>query len=410
MRIHLLLCLLAVVSNAIAQPTLRIGANTRVVGSGAVQLVYGGGALTNSGSLSLPAGQFIANGPTTYGGTGTGSAATVVFSHNTGNTTLSSLLSVTDRATLSVNTALNANNQLYLRTDQFPNANMVNEGILSGLVQGLVTKATLTTGATPYASTLSVNMAGSVVRYQWQSSPNNTTFTDVPSATGPTYTASLSAPAYYRCRLTTSNSSYDQTTPVQFLNYTGTPATQTVCRSNAVVLNATTTGSRYEWYKNGQSAPFKLTEIASIQKGTATASLTVVSIQTTAKYYCKVFQANGSFTFDGPYQVAVNYGCVAPGARIAAVENVVPEVRLSVTVAPNPVVSETLRAVVRGAGGTLLTVDLVDLQGTTIRTQQWPVADSEQVVEWSVGNRPAGLYLLRAQSNGQVHTVKVVKQ
>ena len=174
------------------------------------------------------------------------------------------------------------------------------------------------------------------------------------------------------------------------------------------MLNAVTTGSRYEWYKNGTAAPFKLTEIASIQKGTATSSLTIVSAQTSAPYYCKVFQANGSFTFDGPYQVSINYTCTAPSARVAAAESI--EIPLSVTVAPNPVVSESLRAVVRGAGGTSLTVDLVDLRGTTVQTQQWPVADGEQLVEWPVGNRPAGLYLLRAQSNGQVQTVKVIKQ
>ena len=68
-----------------------------------------------------------------------------------------------------------------------------------------------------------------------------------------------------------------------------TPANQTVCRSGAVLLRATSTGVRYEWYKNGTAAPFKLTEIASIQRGTTTSSLTLVSVQTTATYYVKVF-------------------------------------------------------------------------------------------------------------------------
>ncbi|MBC7570697.1 MAG: T9SS type A sorting domain-containing protein [Spirosoma sp.] len=188
------------------------------------------------------------------------------------------------------------------------------------------------------------------------------------------------------------------------------PATQTVCRSSAVVLTVGLPGSRYEWYKNGQSAPFKLTEIASIQKGTATASLTVVSAQTTANYYCKVFQANGSFSFVGPYQVAVNFGCAVPGARLAASDVADADLRLLVTVAPNPVVGESLRAVVRGAGGEPLTVNLVDLQGVVVRSQHWPVADAEQVLEWDVSGRPVGLYLLRAQSNGQAMTMKVVKQ
>ncbi|MBC7571834.1 MAG: hypothetical protein H7319_19200, partial [Spirosoma sp.] len=83
--------LLALVGRTMAQSTLRIGANTRLVGSGTVRLVYGGGTLTNNGSLSIAAGQFTATGPVTYGGTGAGLVATAVFNHNTGTSTLNSL-------------------------------------------------------------------------------------------------------------------------------------------------------------------------------------------------------------------------------------------------------------------------------------------------------------------------------
>jgi len=185
------------------------------------------------------------------------------------------------------------------------------------------------------------------------------------------------------------------------------PGSQTACRSSVVVLNATTTGVRYEWYKNGTSAPFKLTEIASIQKGTATSSLTVVSVQTTASYYVKVFQANNSFTFDGPFTVTVNYGCTTPGAREAA-ESVV-EVPLSVVLAPNPLVDGQLRAVVRGAAGQALSAELVDLNGRLVRAQQWSAADAVQLIEWNISTQSSGLYLLRAYTPGQHTTVKVMK-
>jgi len=122
--------------------------------------------------------------------------------------------------------------------------------------------------------------------------------------------------------------------------YYATPGSQTVCRNSVVVLAATKTGVRYEWYKNGQSAPFRLTEIASIQKGTTTSSLTLVSIQTKGSYYCKVFAANNSFTFDGPFVVTVNYSCVG---RMAAADVV--EVPLSITLTPNPLADGQLRAV-----------------------------------------------------------------
>ncbi|PRY25897.1 putative Ig domain-containing protein [Spirosoma oryzae] len=223
MRPLLLILWLATVGNALAQPTLTIGVNTRVVGTGDAQFEYGGGSLTNNGSLSLAAGQLSANGPTTYGGSGAAIIANISFGHSTGTSTLNSLLSVTNRATLSANTALNANGQLYLRTDQFPNADLVNNGILTGTVQGLVTRGTVLTGNTPYSSLLSTNVSGTSASYQWQSSADNTTWADVAGATSPTYTANVSATTYYRCRLTTSNSTYNQNTPALLLNVTGAP-------------------------------------------------------------------------------------------------------------------------------------------------------------------------------------------
>ncbi len=186
------------------------------------------------------------------------------------------------------------------------------------------------------------------------------------------------------------------------------PASQTVCRSSSVVLTTMTPGTRYEWYKNGKSAPFKLTEIASIQKGTKTASLTVVSTQTTASYYVKIFQANGSFTFEGPFTVAVNYGCIAPGARQAA--EALAEVPLSVVLMPNPVVDGQLRAVIHGAAGKSLSVQLLNLRGQIVKEQNWPVGEGDQVLEWSIGSQPSGLYLLHAQTPNQLKTVKVIKQ
>jgi hypothetical protein len=42
--------------------------------------------------------------------------------------------------------------------------------------------------------------------YQWQSSPNNSTWTDISGATSPTYAASQTTATYYRCNVTCSNS------------------------------------------------------------------------------------------------------------------------------------------------------------------------------------------------------------
>lgn len=407
MKYLLFLSLLATLSVAQAQPTLRIGASTRVLGSGSVRLVYGGGSLTNAGSLSLPAGQLTVNGPATYGGAGAATVANALFSHNMGTTTLNSLLSVTGRATLSANTALNANGQLYLRTDQFPTADMVNNGLLTGTVQGLLTRATLTTGATPYSSNLSVNMSGTSVRYQWQSSPNGSAWTDVSGATSATYQASVNAPTYYRCRLTSSTTAYDQPTPAVLLDYTGvvaSPASQTVCRSSRVVLNSALTGTSYQWFRGSVSVANRLSDVAGVQTGTRTASLTLVSVQTTANYFCVATTGTVSQTA-GPFNVTVNFGCTAPGARLAAE----PEVALQVSVAPNPLDGEWLRATVTGAGGQGLQAQLVNERGYPVQAQQWPQADEQQRIEWDLTGRPGGLYLLQITSGTQRQTLKVIK-
>lgn len=208
--------LLAIVGSTMAQPTLTISPNTRVGGTGAVQLVYGGGALTNNSSLSLAAGQFT--GPVTYGGTGMATVATVVFNHNTGTSTLNSLLSVTGTATLNANAALNANGQLYIRSDLSASANLINNGLLTGTVQGLITRASATSGSYNYPTTLSVNVSGSVMQYQWQSSSNNSAWTNLPGATGATYTTNVTSSLFYRCLLTTTNTAYSQPTESVSLN------------------------------------------------------------------------------------------------------------------------------------------------------------------------------------------------
>jgi hypothetical protein len=139
--------------------------------------------------------------------------AAVVFNHTSGNSTLNSQLSVTELATVTVNTRLNANGQLYLRTDQSPGASLVNNGILTGNVLGLLTRATATTSSTPFTTTLSTNVSGSSMRYQWQSSPNGSQWANVTGALSATHAVYVDGRAFYRCLLTTTNSTYSQFTP-----------------------------------------------------------------------------------------------------------------------------------------------------------------------------------------------------
>ncbi len=254
---------------------------------------------------------------------------------------------------------------------------------------------------------------------QFVSAPGALSFSGVSGAIANPPTASISTGGVQNFSVTQTDATgcTSGATPFGLTVLPPTPGNQTVCRSSLVVLTAFTTGVRYEWYKNGQSTPFRLTEIASIQRGTATSSLTIVSVQTTASYYVKIFQANGSFSFEGPFVVTVNYGCTAPGARVPAHAVAVPEVAevpLSIRVTPNPVVSGALRAVVTGAAGQALTVELMDLRGRVVRQQTWPVADAEQLVEWDIAEQPVEVYLLRAVSQPasgitQSQTLKIIK-
>ncbi len=94
-----------------------------------------------------------------------------------------------------------------------------------------------------------------------------------------------------------------------------------------------------------------------------------------------------------------------PGARVAAEE--LPALTLKLL--SNPVENNLLRARVSGAAGQSLTVELLDLRGYSIRQQSWDSATADQLIEWDMAPRSAGLYLLRAISNGQQTGVKVVK-
>lgn len=106
-------------------------------------------------------------------------------------------------------------------------------------------------------------------------------------------------------------------------------------------------------------------------------------------------------------------GCLsAPSAftllavPLLATEPVVSAITILPT--PNPVTTAWLRATVRGAAGQSLHVQLLTLQGAVVHTQHWPAAEADQCIEWSLPQHAAGTYLLRAQVNDQVQTVKLV--
>ncbi|MBO0939502.1 T9SS type A sorting domain-containing protein [Fibrella sp. HMF5335] len=180
------------------------------------------------------------------------------------------------------------------------------------------------------------------------------------------------------------------------------PTSQTLCRGSQVVMNVFPTGTRYEWYKNGQTAANKLLDVVGVQRGTATASLTLVSAQTNASFYCKVFAADGSFTWSGPFAVVLG-NC---GGRVGRAEDTPP---LTIILTPNPLEDNQLQATITGAEGQALTVQLVDMQGRTVRQQAWQHTAQKQSVVWMVSDLTTGVYLLQATTSKQSQRARVLK-
>ncbi|GAB3495424.1 hypothetical protein GCM10027341_12780 [Spirosoma knui] len=185
----------------------------------------------------------------------------------------------------------------------------------------------------------------------------------------------------------------------------------TVCRGGAAVINVTVDGDpvKYEWYKNSLTTP-KIMETPQLFRGTATSSLTLINAQssTQGNFFLKVTDRSGTVKIYGPYRLTVDGSCRA--REVAQLET-----PLQVELAPNPISGERLRAVIRGAEGRPLEVNLVDLSGKSIRQQRWSEAQPEQPVEWDLQTQGSGVYLLQvvsgASSSGpaQQQSLKVIK-
>ncbi|GAB3548780.1 choice-of-anchor Q domain-containing protein [Spirosoma fluminis] len=185
----------------------------------------------------------------------------------------------------------------------------------------------------------------------------------------------------------------------------------TVCRGGTAVINVAVSGSpiKYEWYKNSLTSP-KIMETPQLFRGTATSSLTLINAQTNTQgnFYLKTTDQAGAVTIYGPYRLTVDASCRA--REIAQLET-----PLQVELAPNPIQQGRLRAVVKGAEGRALSVELLDLSGKPIRQQHWQQADAQQLIDWDMQLQGSGLYLLQVVSEAssglpaQRQSVKVVK-
>ncbi len=103
--------------------------------------------------------------------------------------------------------------------------------------------ASATTGCPFYASTLSLSGAaiGCDLAYQWQSSADGTTFSNVTGATNNTYAPSLAASTYFQCIVTCTTSGSAAVSGSVFLNVNPLPVISAISGPSLVCIGSTIT-------------------------------------------------------------------------------------------------------------------------------------------------------------------------
>ena len=230
------LCLIVIYGIGHSQNTYFITGGTQLVSSSGANLVFGSGTITNNGVISyLSPSSINFQGAVNYGGTGIANAYNFNQDSYGAGSVFNSLFSVFNTATINTGN-VNANNNVFIRSDNNTNANVVINGVVTNNIQGIIPTATVTNGTCPsYNSVITLNASGNVLNYQWQSSVNNTNWSDLSGAVNPTLNAVVTTTTYYRCHLTTSNSAFDEYTGSVKLNFndnsTKATVTATSCAS-----------------------------------------------------------------------------------------------------------------------------------------------------------------------------------
>jgi hypothetical protein len=106
-------------------------------------------------------------------------------------------------------------------------------------------------GTQPVRLSLQNAISGNGVVYQWQSSPDGITYTDISAAIASTYTATPSDTSYYQCIVTCPNGPVTVTSaPVQvtFANTTPLVTPVTICAPGVANLTAASSSGTLTWY------------------------------------------------------------------------------------------------------------------------------------------------------------------
>ncbi|OFX46742.1 MAG: hypothetical protein A2046_01160, partial [Bacteroidetes bacterium GWA2_30_7] len=159
-----------------------------------------------------------------------------------------------------------------------------------------------------FTLSLQNSVAAIGITYQWQSSPDNSTWSNISGATNSTYTTSQTSAKYYRCKVVCSNSSstvYSTAVNITMSSITDCyciPATSYSACYYMWITNITTTGGVSDFNKSSTCASssysdFSSSSIASnVQLATTTLSLTSSGSPMAFSVWID-FDDNGSFDY-----------------------------------------------------------------------------------------------------------------
>ncbi|NDC40531.1 MAG: hypothetical protein EBZ77_03125, partial [Chitinophagia bacterium] len=177
--------------------------------------------------------------------------------------------------------------------------------------------ATDTAGCTAYATTLSVTgfTFGTGIGFQWQSSPDNSTWTDVSGATDSTYTGTVTTDIYYRVKVTCATSGISSYANTLHMGY-GIPATPVItggtliCAPAGTVFSGTPAGG--VWTTTGHYSTINTTSGLAIAFGVGrdTISYTTTNAcgSSTATHVADAYSAPNAGTISGPATLCVGGG------------------------------------------------------------------------------------------------------
>lgn len=213
----ILICLipcLCVFAGIHAQNTIQITGGTRLTMNGNVHLVVGAGSFINNGELNGSTGTLLFGGPVSFDGKGSTMVEHFTIAHSSSSVSvLNAPISVTHTATVMFGN-FDANNNLMIRSDMNNIANMVVHGAPTGIVNGIVTRATNSIGSCPsYTTTLTLNISGPMLTYQWLSSADSLNWETINGATSEVYSPTITSTAYYRCFVSAINTSFTNMVP-----------------------------------------------------------------------------------------------------------------------------------------------------------------------------------------------------